>query len=121
MNDSRLSFIGFVIALLCSRNVGSFELDEDVKTTEPTKKITAQFCPYMCTIGDAILCNPPPCPPPQCVDPGKYRPTDCCEYCLDGQKNCSSPDGAIINYQHWKIIDGKNCTCNFPGMDADCV
>ena len=51
---------------------------------DEVKKVTAVFCEFMCTIGDAMLCYPPPCPPPACVDPAKMRPTDCCEYCLNG-------------------------------------
>merc|ERR1712137_1137004 len=67
-----------------------------------------------------MMCNPPPCPPPACVDPEKMRPTDCCEYCLNGS-NCNSPDGVPIDYNHSRIISGKNCTCLYPPMDADCV
>ncbi|KAL4218569.1 hypothetical protein ACF0H5_023303 [Mactra antiquata] len=96
------------------------EEENHMEATVSTKNVTAHFCPYPCTMGNETVCVPPPCPPPACVDPAKHKPTDCCEYCPHGL-NCKGPESSIIPYEHWKIIDGKNCTCKYPAMNADCV
>lgn len=88
--------------------------------TVSTKNVTAHYCPFPCTVGNETLCIPPPCPPPACVDPARYKPTDCCVYCPHGP-NCRGPDESVIPWNHWKIVDGKNCTCKYLGQDATCV
>ncbi|KAL4218568.1 hypothetical protein ACF0H5_023302 [Mactra antiquata] len=106
--------------LLLYTNVWILDAADDIEATVSTKNVTAHYCPFPCTVGNQTLCYPPPCPPPACVDPARYKPTDCCVYCPHGD-NCRGPGDSIIDWNHWKIINGKNCTCNHPGNDAVCV
>lgn len=76
-------------------------------------------CPHPCWQGGVRYCHPIPCPLPPCVD-SETKTGVCCPDCPNGP-NCQGPDGHVIAYHDWKIIDGKNCTCELPRTDAKCV
>ncbi|KAL4218566.1 hypothetical protein ACF0H5_023300 [Mactra antiquata] len=114
-----LTILGVVLLLnacVWSENSGA----DTIKATVSTKNVTAEFCPHPCTVGNNTICTPVPCPPPPCFDPARYKPTDCCVYCPHGY-NCRGPNDTIVSYKHWKIIDGQNCSCLYPGSAAKCI
>ena len=69
--------------------------------------VTMHLCPLLCTIGDQWSCVPPPCPFPPCVDPAKYKSTDCCSYCPNGRFSRFSQSS--FSFIEWES-SGSACT-----------